>query len=306
MIDENLNSGTAIPGEEAPATPAYSPPADDDAGGADDIESRARLQGWVPKEEFKGDQEKWRPADEFVKRGEEIVPILKERTRTLESKLDEAQRKLEAQERAAAERFQRLERMSETALLRQREQIVGSYEAAMRSAVEMGDVSRYDQLRNDMVTAVTHHDQVAMDAARLPQSQDRQAQVHPGELHRQRVQSEWEVKNPWMHSDQEMRAVAVHHSQELARKTPGITIEQNLAEVDKYIRARYADRFPGSKQGSGPVVEGGSRLSSSAQSRSRGAADLPADARRQGEKFVAQKLFKDLNEYARDYWSQEA
>ena len=34
------------------------------------IELDAREQGWKPKEEWKGDPDKWRPAKEFVDRGE--------------------------------------------------------------------------------------------------------------------------------------------------------------------------------------------------------------------------------------------
>ena len=36
----------------------------------DPYEDQAREQGWKPKEEFEGDPEKWRPAKEFVERGE--------------------------------------------------------------------------------------------------------------------------------------------------------------------------------------------------------------------------------------------
>jgi len=36
----------------------------------DSYESQAREQGWKPKEEYEGDPEKWKPAKEFVERGE--------------------------------------------------------------------------------------------------------------------------------------------------------------------------------------------------------------------------------------------
>ena len=36
----------------------------------DPYEEQAREQGWRPKEEFDGDESKWRPAKEFVERGE--------------------------------------------------------------------------------------------------------------------------------------------------------------------------------------------------------------------------------------------
>ena len=36
----------------------------------DPYEAQAREQGWRPKEEFEGDASKWRPAKEFIERGE--------------------------------------------------------------------------------------------------------------------------------------------------------------------------------------------------------------------------------------------
>jgi len=37
---------------------------------ADPYESEAREQGWKPQDEYEGDPNKWRPAKEFVERGE--------------------------------------------------------------------------------------------------------------------------------------------------------------------------------------------------------------------------------------------
>ena len=52
------------------------------------------------------------------------------------------------------------------------------------------------------------------------------------------------------------------------------------------------------------MVEGGSRVSASSGPRSKGASDLPADVRKAGERFVSQGLYKNLSEYARDYYEQ--
>ena len=41
----------------------------------DPYESQAREQGWKPKEEYEGDPNKWRPAKEFVERGELFTKI---------------------------------------------------------------------------------------------------------------------------------------------------------------------------------------------------------------------------------------
>lgn len=42
-----------------------------------EVVAEARQLGWVPQEEFRGDQSRWVDADSFVKRGHEVMPILK-------------------------------------------------------------------------------------------------------------------------------------------------------------------------------------------------------------------------------------
>jgi hypothetical protein len=60
------------------------------------VEERATAMGWLPKEEFKGDESNWRPAEEFLDRGENIMPILKERLGKMEKNLEEVTGRLEA------------------------------------------------------------------------------------------------------------------------------------------------------------------------------------------------------------------
>ena len=47
-------------------------------------EERAKAQGWKDKDEYTGDPDGWRPAEEFLERGEKILPILQERFGKLE------------------------------------------------------------------------------------------------------------------------------------------------------------------------------------------------------------------------------
>ena len=48
-----------------------------------EVETRALAMGWQPKEQFKGDPSKWRPAEEYVQRGEELLPIVQASERRL-------------------------------------------------------------------------------------------------------------------------------------------------------------------------------------------------------------------------------
>lgn len=49
-----------------------------------EVEQEARKMGWVEEELWKGDPDKWRPAEEFVERGKNIVPILRDRLEKME------------------------------------------------------------------------------------------------------------------------------------------------------------------------------------------------------------------------------
>jgi hypothetical protein len=51
-----------------------------------EVETRAKSMGWIPKEEFKGDESNWRPANEFVERAETLLPIVKATSKKFEDK----------------------------------------------------------------------------------------------------------------------------------------------------------------------------------------------------------------------------
>lgn len=300
MSDEIQNAGIIVPGEQAP------PESDQPAQSAgDDIESKARSQGWVPREEFRGDPEKWRPADEFVKRGEELLPVALERSRAAERKAQDLEARLAAREREFEDKIGRLERMSTAAVQRERERLEAMYRNAQRNAVETGDTARFDQLDRDRQAAIENYDKYIQE-----QVQPRRDPSQPHSLppDRQAVVDGWVQKNEWFNRDPELNAVAQAFHVRLGNEKPGLSLAENLAETERYVRQRYADKFGGtqSRQISAPMVEsGGGRMPSTAGPRAKGASDLPSDVRRVGESFVKQGLFKDLNEYARDYFAQD-
>lgn len=51
------------------------------------IEDRAKEMGWRPLSEFKGDESRFVDAETFVKKGEEVLPIIKANARKAEAEL---------------------------------------------------------------------------------------------------------------------------------------------------------------------------------------------------------------------------
>ncbi len=299
------NTGTVVPGESAgQQTADTSPHTPSDQADIGDTEQRARAMGWVSKDEFRGPADKWRDADEFVRKGEEDLPIVRERLRDTTRKLTDLEKRLSEQDAQYRREISGLERMTTVALTRQREQIEASYAAAQRQAVEVGDVARFDQLRRDEGEALQRLDQQAWQA-RNPQPQRCPIGLPPPEGP---IVDSWKQQNPWFLHNPEMNQVAQMAHVRIGRENPNLPLQDNLAQVTAYMRQRYPEAFPGQTQQrpASMSVEGGSRVPANGGARRRGAGDLPADARTQGERFIKQGLFKDMSEYANEYWSQEA
>jgi hypothetical protein len=70
---------------------------EDTAPEQSEAEVKAREQGWLPKEEFKGKAELWKPAEEWLERsGSRYVPALEKKIGQLERKLAEKEANTEA------------------------------------------------------------------------------------------------------------------------------------------------------------------------------------------------------------------
>jgi hypothetical protein len=284
-----VDTGIDVPGEERPEEAAVVETP------ADDVEAKARSQGWVPKDQFRGDPEKWRPADEFVKRGEELLPIALERARS-------AERRVQDMEAQFQQQLKRVEKVSQIALERQRADLQARYDAALRDAAASGDLDRYDNLsqgRQQAFQQFDEHVQKQLEEEAAP----RRDQGLPPEL-RQTVEG-WIAENNWFNVDQELNAVAQAHHMRLLREQPGLPLTENLAQTRKYVQQRYPERFGITQKPpvQAAVEPGGGRMPSASAARAKGANDLPADVRAVGERFVKQGLFKDLGEYARDYFA---
>ena len=61
-----------------------------------ELETKAKRMGWAPKEQWRGNPEQWRDADEYVRRSEEILPIVNANNRKLTEQLEAANRELQA------------------------------------------------------------------------------------------------------------------------------------------------------------------------------------------------------------------
>lgn len=310
-VTEAPNEGISIPGEAAPDV--QSSQTAPNVQTSPDIEARAREMGWKARHEAPWvPDDKFVSADEFVRKGEEVLPIVNARLRREQEARRELESRLNGVEdrmgREFADRIRRMEGMTAVALKKQREQLWGQFEGEKRKAVEAGDVREFDRLtseqRNAMASFRPAEEAEAMAPAPEPVPQRQQA-PHP-------AAAAFVERNQWFLRDKALAAVAEDYHTRLFNERPGITVEDNLAATERYIRDKFPEKFgspskPNNVNGNGvqphaPAVEGGNRSGGSA--RDRGINDLPPEAKQAGAKFITQGLYKDMKEYAADYWAQ--
>lgn len=109
-----------------------------------DFETEARGHGWKPQDEFQGDPAKWTDAETFVRRADEIMPLMREQNKDLRRKLSDMERtvrKLAKSEQAAHK--ERLE-----ALQAQR---LEAFDSGDREAFKEAD-KKAEELRKDIAS----------------------------------------------------------------------------------------------------------------------------------------------------------
>lgn len=186
------------------------------------VEEKAKSMGWIPKEEFKGDPEKHRSAEDFVERGENYVPILKDRVKKLETDLETALKVTKAE----------LEKVRKQGY----EEAKEKYEAKKAElaneeleAVESQDVEKFKEI------------QTRKESLKEPEPVVEQ-QVNP-------VFSDWNKKNAWYGTDTDLTNEADAQFDTLLKiqqaKDPNKVVppESLYSEIEKRVKMLYPEKF---------------------------------------------------------------
>lgn len=115
-----IEAGTEIPGEGGDVVDTQTPR---------DFEAEAREHGWTDKTEFKGDEARWVDAETFMKRADEMMPLLKAQNQRLKRDLDGMKKDL----RKATAHFEGAEK-------RAFDRAKAELETRIEAAIESGDL----------------------------------------------------------------------------------------------------------------------------------------------------------------------
>jgi hypothetical protein len=246
-------------------------------------EQRALRMGWRPKEEFKGDPEKWIDADSFVGRTERELPIALGTIRNLERRLIETESVIkdfakyyEAKEQRAYERA------------------IKDLQKQQREAVEVGDTAKFDSVQAEINQVLKEAKEHATASAKRDQQARPSADFEA-----------WRGRNPWYGSDLDMTRIADEISRSVVAAYPELANGPEIfAKYDEALKLRFGDKINGGNQRrkDPPTVGSGSDDARGGQSGKGGKtyASLPADAKKACDQFVKAGLLT-REQYLQDY-----
>lgn len=266
-----------------------------------EVQARAEKLGWIPPSRFKGDPERFVDAEQFIERGETVLPIVKEHNRRLQSEVEtlraetaRTQAALKAAQDAIANIEERHSVETQKAVENARRQV----KAQLAAASEAGDHEGVADL-TEQLTLLNRAEPEASVKKNPPAAPP--PFVPPPDLRA------WNEENPWFGTDKRKTSLALGIAQEL--REGGETAQGRAffdlvkAEVEKTLggteREVPPNKVEGARNGSG---EEGSRASGG----KKGFAALPADAKAACDadtrKFVGPgKKYKTADEWRNRY-----
>lgn len=206
-------------GAQAPQEPENTP-------APTELESKAASQGWVPKEEWSGDPEQWRPAKEFLDRGE------------LFKKIDDQNRTIKEFQKTLNEFSKHHAKVRESEYKRAIEDL----KAQKKEALIEGNADAVVDI-DDKLELVRE----AQRSAPTPQVPAAPAESNP-------IFVNWVERNNWYHNQPAMRAYADRLGNELGSQ--GKSPNEILAEVEREVKKEFAHKFNNPNRDKPGAVEG--------------------------------------------------
>jgi hypothetical protein len=255
-INDVAPEGDVKPNEGSTPIPEPSP-----------AELEAREMGWVPKEEFHGDEHKWVDAGEFIRRGE------------LFKKIDAQKKEIEQVREAIQLLTQHNKKMKDVEFQRALDYLKGQKKEALLN----GDADQLIEI-DEKITTVKEQQKIAQQEE-VAKVKDEVETIHP-------EFEAWTNRNKWYTTNAPMKAFADALGQTLARQ--GKSPSEVLKEVERQVREEFPNRFKNPNRDKPGAVEGAS-VKSGGSSKS---TYQPSEVERQvARKFVKTGVFKTEEEY---------
>jgi len=192
-----------------------------------EIEQRASAQGWVPKDDWDGDPDQWRPAKEFIDRGE------------LFKKIDDQNKTIKEFKKTLDEFAKHHSRVQKV----EYERALADLKVQKKEALNEGDADAVVDIDEKMVL-VREAQKEATQPVQVPNVPD----SNP-------VFQAWVDRNNWYQTQPAMRAYADRLGNELGA-SGNMSPTDLLAHVEREVKKEFAHKFNNPNRDRPGAVEG--------------------------------------------------
>lgn len=267
------------------------------------VEVEARTLGWVPQEEFRGDTAQWVDAETFVKRGQEILPIVRGNNKRLVAEvngLKELMAKQSSELRGALTVIKQLEESREEDVREQVKSALAELRQGIAEASSEGDHAKVAELTERLVDLK----QASADAKGRDKAQDKLDEATGGTSKEPQVNpvfAAWHKDNEWFGQDKKRTALTLAIAEE--KRASGDT-RTTAAFMDDCGKEAAETLHPTPR--SSKVEGGGGAPSGGSGGGAKGYTSLPAEAKtvcdKQGQAFVGKgRKYKTMDEWRSRY-----
>lgn len=217
-------------GDEVPRTPPAETAAEKEAGAL----------GWVPKDKFKGDPAKWKPAEQYIGDGNRYRELLKGKVAHLEK-----------QNAKFEELGKKFAQFHEESMARKDEEIkalIAENNRKYRAAIRDGDDDLAESLeqRRDLLLEEQRKNKTAPDTTPVPDTIKTPNSVDP-------LVKEWiEDGNEWFENDEQLRVHAITVGNEMRRNGVTLIGRDMLDAVAAQVQRDFPRRFKKAPEAKSP------------------------------------------------------
>lgn len=191
-------------------------------------ELKAIEQGWNPDKdayEKANPGKKWRPAEDYIERGE-LYDTIHNLKRTVDGQ---------------KEKFETLERTYQKVREHTKAQVERDLRKQLKDASDIGDIDAVNRITDEIVNVKTQSDDDKPEQKTNPNNLPEPV-VQEIKAFEQR-NSHWFTRDPVDFEKYAVSSDAFHYEDMLARTRPDLPITQRFELVEKYIKAKYPTKF---------------------------------------------------------------
>ena len=260
-----------------------------------EVQHEAESQGWVPKERFRGNESDWVDADTFVKRGREILPILRKNNENLIKDLQATKDQLK-EFREAAEEFKKFQRESYERKAQEYESQIREIKESRAQAISDGDGQKVNALDDALDQAKENFKEAKQSVKDVVSAKDPEPTpeaIDPG------LQA-WLDRNTWFGQDKRLTGMVNGIGESLRLEFPLLKGQAFLNKLDEVLAEEFPNKFGEKKSPSSRVESGSGRAGRGNSSNAPSYDNLPSEAKAACDRFVKQKLMT-REQYVADF-----